>query len=300
MSIASPSTASDDALQSAAMEYTAPDDRYVDFCLWEYTPPASPAGKLRAVNLLNHSFQIAGARSAVPHVCRAIREALGSFRTVWGVKYTGGRLSWELYFYDYGRLERTVSVSRLVEALGTLLACRLRYDERHPYFMFSIDLDEAHLLGGGALDEINIYIGNVGSDVSSGLCYALTDAGLELDNLYCFFDAADHETIVAKLACSAHIELPRLDPGELLWPELLDCKTVVVANKKRCDGLYFSRIDVHQLVAFMRRVQMPHALRHFVDGHAAQLDHLLFDVGYDYVMRDGRIVVLKSSYYGVF
>ena len=38
----------------------------------------------------------------------------------------------------------------------------------------------------------------------------------------------------------------------------------------------------------------------FVHEHRDKLDHLMFDVGFDYRMDAGRLSILKSGYYGVF
>lgn len=283
------------------VECAEADDPAIDFCLWPYTAPLSPEGKLRSITLLNHSFDVAGADPRLAGVTQAIRRGFGDFNTVWGVKKRGTELSWEYYFYDYDRLERTSSISRFLQVTQPCFDSPLVPREGSPYFMFSVDLDSALVSRQRELDEINIYIGNVGSDVSSGICYSQTEAGLRLDNLYYFFDAGKQwEEIVAKVACSAHLDLRAFQIAQILWPELVDCQTIVVANKKRCDGVYFSRITVDQLMFFLKRLDYPMALVQFVEKNRDRLDHLLYDVGVDYVMEDGQIVPIKSAYYGVF
>jgi hypothetical protein len=47
-------------------------------------------------------------------------------------------------------------------------------------------------------------------------------------------------------------------------------------------------------------MRYPAATIEFVERNRARLDHLLFDVGFDYTMREGKLVALKSAYYGVF
>src|SRR6478752_5714194 len=87
------------------------DDRYVDYCLWDYEPLTNTDQKFRSINLLYHSFQVAAAKEPFFALCESIRSAIGPFKTVWGTKFIDGKLSWEFYFYDYARLERSVSVS---------------------------------------------------------------------------------------------------------------------------------------------------------------------------------------------
>jgi hypothetical protein len=75
---------------------------------------------------------------------------------------------------------------------------------------------------------------------------------------------------------------------------------IVVANKQNNDGVYFSRINVDQLVFFLKRLGYPDEMCQFVEAHRSELDHLLYDVGFDYRMEGDVMVILKSGYYGVF
>lgn len=280
-------------------EPSAEGDPYYDYCLWPYAPLAVPEGKLRPVNMLYHTFDYAGVGEPGLTLCRQIQDGMGPFNTVWGLKYAQGRVGWEFYFYDYRRLSRQRSIPRFIDTVAPQVACDLSLDERRPYFMFSVDLDPSMLNEGGRLDEINIYIGNVGSSVSSGICYHLTGAGLELANFYFFFDSeTERQDIRGKIAASGHLDLPRLNISDVLWPELVECQTVVVANKKHNEGIYFSRITIDQLLYFLKRLDYPREIVSYIEDRRDRFDHLLFDVGYDYVMRDGKIVVLKSGYYG--
>ena len=51
---------------------------------------------------------------------------------------------------------------------------------------------------------------------------------------------------------------------------------------------------------FLVRLAYPEAIVSFVRENLGNLDHLLFDVGFDYCMDGDGIAVLKSGYYGVF
>jgi hypothetical protein len=282
-------------------EYATEQDRFVDYCLWDYPPRSPVSGKFRSYNLLLHSFAVANADPRLIELCQSIRNEIGIANSVWGVKKAEGRLSWELYFYDYRRIEREVSIPRIIKSIAPLVCCELRYPEQRPYFMFSIDLDDDLVAGSGELSEISVYLGNPGSNVSSGLCYSLTREGLGFTNLYYFYDARrEMDDIAGKIACSAFLDMPGLDLSEILWPELCDCEVIVVANKLDRDGIYFSRINVDQLLYFLLRMDFPPELIAFVRENRERLDHLLFDVGYDYRMENGKIQIVKSAYYGYF
>jgi hypothetical protein len=283
------------------LEHAAAQDRLYDFCLWEYAPLASCSGKLRSVNLLARSFELQGLGQPGADLVRAIRKGFGDSRTVWGIKQEAGQISWEFYFYDYERLQRERSIPRLLEIIKPWTACEIATSEQLPYFMFSIDLDGDRIAGGKSLDEIQIYIGNIGSQVSSGICYALTPTQTRLKNFYFFFDArTDMENIVGKATSSAFLDLAGFDIESVLWPELLHCQTIVVANKQDRDGVYFSRVNVDQLLIFLKRMRYPAEHILFVQQNRSSLDHMLYDVGLDYRMEGGKLKIVKSAYYGVF
>ncbi len=282
-------------------EYAGTRDRFYDYCRWEYTPAVGWRGKFRSVNLLYHSFDAAGLGEPAYAFVRALREGFGAGRTVWGVKLRGGELSWEFYFYDYRRRERRRSISRFLEILRPFAPCGIRPNENLPYFMFSVDVTPALVAGEKPLERVHMYIGNPGSSVSSGICYALEEDRTRLENFYFFFDTDRHlEDAASKAACSAYLDTTVLDAREVFRPGLTRCRTICVANKQENDCIYFSRIDVDQLLLFLREMAYPSALTAFLEENRADLDHLLYDVGFDYRMAGGKLEVLKSGYYGFF
>jgi len=282
-------------------EYTTSWDPSLNYCLWEYSPAVPAEDKFRSVNLLFQSFDHAGVDARAFDIVDAIREAIGPFRTVFGVKQLEDRLAWEFYFYDYKRRQREVSISRVLDAIRPLARCDVKVNENLPYFMFSLDLD-ADLAGGRRdIDVVHMYVGNPGSTVSSGIAYALRAQDTTLENFYFFFDAANQLADASKKICSsAHFDDTSMPVEAVLVPELRTCKTICVANKQTHDCVYFSGIDVHQLLFFLERLRYPDAIVSFVRQNRANLDHLRFDVGFDYRMAAGRLAILKSGYYGVF
>jgi hypothetical protein len=282
-------------------EFMTDRDLFFNYCLWEYAPVAPWEGKWRSANLLFHSFEHAGADGRMFDLVQLLRDAVGTSMTVWGVKWAGGRIGWEYYFYDYRRRERERSAARVLHAMAPLVRPAARLNEDHHYFMFSLDIDDALVSGARSLDEIHMYIGNPGSAVSSGICYSVTPAGNRLENFYFFFDAIEHrDEIQAKIACSAQIDQRAVDLQEIYRPELRDCRAVCLANKQRSDCIYFSGITVDQLIFFMKWLDYPRDLRTFVEENRPRLDHLLYDVGFDYRMEEGTLRIEKSGYYGTF
>jgi hypothetical protein len=283
------------------IEHAIDGEAQFDFCLWPYRPLRACGGNLRSINLLANSFAEQETGSRALDMMLAIRRELGDLRTVWGVKQTGRETSWELYFYDYARTERECSIPRLLAAIHPWVSCAIETDEKTPYFMFSIDLSRRLLKTGGELDEIQLYIGNIGSTVSSGICYGVTREQTRLKNFYFFFDARkEMSEIEGKVCTSVFLAGGKFTPAAVLWPELTDCEVIVVANKADRDGVYFSRIKVGQLLWFLRRLNYPAGQIRFLEDNLDRLDHMLYDVGFDYRMKGGRLEIVKSAYYGVF
>lgn len=283
------------------LEFTTDRDPYRNYCLWKYAPVAPTTDKFRAVNLLYQSFDFAEVNERAYRIVEGIREGIGPFRTVYGIKLVDGALRWELYFYDYERRDRTVGMSDVIRALEPFATCPVPVSEELNYFMFSIDLDDALIEGRRPLDVIHMYVGNPGSTVSSGICYALSESETRLENLYYFFDAATMlEAASDKVGESAFVDETRLPIERLLWPELCDCHTICVANKQHNDTVYFSGVDVDQLLFFFERLEYPSPIVDFVRSHRGDLDHLLYDVGFDYRTHGTDVEVIKSGYYGVF
>jgi hypothetical protein len=283
------------------LEYATTGDPSRNYCLWDYAPAVPVEDKFRSVNLLYQSFDHAEVDERAYGIVDAIRESIGTFRTVFGVKLIGECLAWEFYFYDYKRQQREVSATRVLKAIAPWLDCSLVVNEHVPYFMFSLDFDFAKSSVRKQLDVLHLYIGNPGSTVSSGLAYALEEHHCRLENLYFFFDAQTQLNLAAeKIACSAHLDISRLAIDSVLIPELRDCQTICVANKQGHDCVYFSGITISQLIHFLKRFQYPQSIQTFVGEHREMLAHLRFDVGFDYRAQGDHLLVIKSGYYGIF
>lgn len=286
---------------ASRLEYTTPGEQFFNYCLWPYTPVASPEGKFSPANLLYHTFELAGLDERAYEMVERIRQAIGVSRTVWGVKLLGDTLAWEYYFYDYRRRKRERSISRVLEAIRPMIRCGVQPNEALHYFMFSLDVTGAMLTGEREMEQVHMYLGNVGSTVSSGVSYALTKNERRLENYYFFFRPAEGlDEIIGKVACSAFIDPEEVDLSEIIWPELVECDTICVANKRHNDCIYFSGVNVDQFLFFLERLRYPAAIIGFVKEYRAQLDHLLFDVGFDYTFGADGLRVVKSGYYGTF
>ena len=282
-------------------ERMRPGDPYFNYCHWPYEPPTPGTGKLRPSSLLFRAISEMPHGGWVTETVRAIQRGIGDFRSVYGIKQIAGQWALEVYIYDYGRQDRIVSIERLEAACGGQLTFPKSVDPQIPYFMFSFDLTPQAAATRGLLDSVHVYIGNPGSEVSSGIAYEFTPQGRQLENFYFFFDAQRHgNEIVDKIQCSVFSETWKTPIEALLRPELKECHTICLANKRTCDTIYFSGITVKQLLFFLEWQHYPADFCGYVHDHRSQLDHLLYDAGVDYRVVNGQLEFVKHGIYGVF
>jgi hypothetical protein len=266
------------------------DDPFFDYLLLPYTPLRPAAGKLRAVSLLRESFALMGVAAEGDRLVAALHRHLGPFRTVWGIKAgsESAQLDWELYFYrrDTGRGEPAFD-----GVLNALEPC-LRVAERPPlpdrWELWSLEFDAAALAAGHG-GTVDVYLGM--------RAYRARGQSLELKNLYTFEDAGMRlERVLERLLIAVHAPRDGEEIARLLPPALLaGCPRVCVANKRLADGLYFSGLRLEQLRAFVAAHGWPPAIGEWLDQRADLLDHLLWDVGFDFRRVGPHLHVQRSG-----
>jgi hypothetical protein len=284
------------SLRAFPLFESSADDRYFDYCLEPYRPRRTWQGKLRSENLLWLTLAVGGALEALRPPIVALQDLLGRDMTVWGVKWDGARLFWEIYVYDPLKEDPNATVRAIALALAPWFRVKPTPPETIPYRMVSFDLDASTR---GVLDEIHLYL--TGGPGQAGRSYKAREEGVELENTYRFLDAKQEiEQILPLVKASAVVDYS--DPARLskvLIPELFACKKICVAKKRSLDGIYFSGIAVEQLLFFLRRFAYPPGVVDFIARRSASFEHLYFDVGIDYRGGEGgEIVYPKTSFYG--
>jgi hypothetical protein len=272
-------------------------DRYFDYCLEPYRPRRPWQGKVRSENLLIHSLEVGDAVGALGAPIAAIQKHVGRDLTVWGVKWDGAKLWWELYFYDPEKVSEAATISSLTRAVAPWFRIVPTVRESVPYMMVSFDLTAA--AAGGSVEKINLYL--TGEDTHAGRSYAVHEHRTELENSYKFMaPKTEIDEVLSLIEASLYVDYG--DPrtlSKVLVPELFACKKVCVAKKRFCDAIYYSGIEVGQLLWFFERFTYPRAIVDFVRTHRAAFEHLYFDVGIDYRHDErGALVHPKTSYYG--
>ena len=94
-------------------EYEKADDKFFDYCHYEYKPDTDFANKLRSVNLLMNSFNFMKCKKHFHELVGAIKENIGLKNTVWGFKKAGNNFGWEFYFYNYQKKDPKINIANV-------------------------------------------------------------------------------------------------------------------------------------------------------------------------------------------
>jgi hypothetical protein len=285
-------------LRALSLLESGADDRYFDYCLEPYRPRRPWRGKLRAENLLWLTLAVGGALDELRPPLLALQEVLGRDMTVWGVKWDGSRLFWEIYVYDPDKEDPNATLAGITRTLGPWLRVLPAPRETTPYTMVSFDLDET-IARRGTVDEVNLYL--TGGPGHAGRSYKTRAGSFELENTYRFLDAKrEVDQILPLIKASVFVDYTqRVQLSRVLIPELFACKKICVAKKRARDGVYFSGIAVEQFIFFLKRFAYPHGIVDFVTRRRESFEHLSFDVGIDYAASDdGGVIYPKTSFYG--
>lgn len=277
--------------------------RYFDYCHKPYLPIATSRGKYLPDNLLDNSIQETHYAKAFLRLKKKIVAAIGPWNTVWGVKWDGGALSWEFYFYNHKIKTDSIRTTNLLKVLSSQFIIpdlsKINF-ERFPYFMWSLDINK-DVLGSRKIQGVHAYVSGR-ADVLQGSSYYCRNTGYEFENHYDFFRIPqDMDQMMDKIQNSVVFSLEGASFIKRdLVKRLLPCSTVCLAIKKNQEGVYFSRVNVDQLIYFLEYFSYPDLIVDHVKRERKKLDHLLFDVAFDCALNKGKIVLGKSSYYGVF
>ena len=270
-----------------------------DFCLREYSSNTHTLNKFRSINLFNQSLFDSDTHSidTMSKLIASIKSTIGINKTVWRVKNIDNVLEWEFYFYNYNKKDKELTITNVLKFLEIFFIVDINVDESLDYFVFSIDISKNVLLKK-ELDYINLYIED--PYMQSGKSYLVNKSGTNLENNYFFYAGNDMSSAIDRLKTSSTIlDFNQIKLDDVIWPEL-DCKIIWIANKQKTDSLYYAGINVHQFLFFLEKLNYPDVIVSFVKNNIHLLDHLKYDVGIDFNMENGKLNVVKSSYFGTF
>lgn len=270
-----------------------PDDPFRDFCQWDHDPVTAPnAQTLRQSAFLLHALDQTPGGDRLAAIFGRIQDRWGAFNTVWGVKSTEGVLSWELYFYDYDRLDRRLGIAALQDCLPQLVAPGLAAADAWPWFMFSVEFDTETANAG--ITSVDLYFEHEGGTISAGLSEVWDGTVRRPKNDYRFYRSApDRAEILRDLS-----GLPPL-PGPL-QPGRYDEEVFVTSRKSHSSAVYFSRVPVRKTLQFAKETGFNAPLTAALAADAASLAPYRFDLGINYSLQSIGSLIHRSAIYGVF
>lgn len=257
-----------------------PSDPARDFCQWVYARPH----QVKRDSLRQDAFLLSVLeRAAVPMDVYAnlaqITSVVGPFNTVWGIKSDGTDLILELYFYDYTREEKKFSPVEVLPHLE-LSPIASKIPPRSTYFMWSVEMN---LKTAAVADQIDVYASGVGGTISAGICYSVGREGIQLKNLYSFFESRNDVQLILEALASS----PRLSGAvqqcEFLRPGFMSEEVFVYSQKQQTDAIYFSRVSVASAIKAIKLWKRADLFRETFGLLQENICHHLFDVGIDVV-----------------
>jgi hypothetical protein len=276
---------------------------FYNYCLWPYSPSRpTKQDDQPALTILLESFRCCGIGDFGNDLVANLLQLLGPSKTVFGIKSVDGVPSWELYFYDYNLHNRQFSSEAVIGCFSNLSLAGLRLDDCIPYIMFSLEFTLEDI-DAGLSPALSVYLGNPGGTLFGGKSYCVetSSARLVYQNSYHFYDFEHHQDEISEHVESS-LHVPACFDGNLpfrIYP-FFACKTLCIAHKRHCDGLYFSGVPLASLLQFLTVFKTHPALSSFLSRNSSMLDYLLFDVGLDCQVRASTPSFTKTAIYASF
>jgi hypothetical protein len=274
--------------------FCQPGDVYYDFFYFKYKPVSDTNNKLKPINLLLNSFEQQACGAEFYDFVAMIMKRFGRGKTVWGIKKVGDSIFWEFYFYNWEKKDKKINMSNFLKISKPFFRSEIKPNENIPYIMFSADVTKG-LFSKRELNGLHTYIRKLTT------CYFLDKTGTELENCYIHYNPkTEFGELIENTKRTTIIDFTKIKESDVLWPELVDCHTIVRAYKRKNDAIYYNRININQLLFFLKKNNYPKEIILFIEKNKTRLNHLLFDVGFDYIMENNKIKITKSGYYGIF
>ena len=279
--------------------FTTDNDKYFDYTLHPYTPLSATKNKLKSINLLINSFEYMRCKNSLFGLVTDIQKKIGFDKTIFGIKKMNDEIFWEFYFYNYNKIDPLVTMSNIKKILHPYFIINSCPAEDINYFMFSIDIKKG-VVDSGKAGNFHVYLSDY-EKRAAGVCYLLKNNKLKLENYYMFYNPKlEKEEILKNIKSLLSINFNRVNLNKILKPEFLSCKKICIAKKKFCNGIYFSGLNIKQFLVFLKLFKYPESMVNFVEKNKSKLNHLMYDIGFDFLVRNQKVFIKKSSYYGIF
>lgn len=287
-------------------------DLYFDLNFIAYLPHGLHANSKTSAFILREAFSALPMDEAWIRVINRIQDISGVGNTVWGIKNEGGRFSLEFYFY-YPKRYESHSFESLKSILKPFLSAPFPSDvEMGGYECLSFNIESLQVAG------LNVYYmegASSSSSIKARSCFLaagssemqkvntyhalLKESGFHQDGFH-FSDASkkveeycrhlfpDEDASLAEFYRSySYLQ----DADRLLSP-------IGFAEKAAAIGLYFMGLSIKQFIGFLRAHDYPAAFIEHIFREEGNLSHLRYDVGIDFSLEGGRVVIKKTAFFG--
>lgn len=274
-----------------------------------YPMRADPTGRPSSADLLCAVYpEDSPARRALEHIVNGLRAALGENRMIWALKHIDGRVRFEFYLFRGAAEDRPDGISGLfsdtVAAFRDLAAWNApdRFDGDPILVSFEFSIDDHGTVEPTATIDASY---NVSGRSSFVVNYELSSSESRLKSVSQGFDVVDERDLLRD-----HLESNRHratgSDGAIArhWlrriDDMTECRRCWVSFKSGSDGVYPSRTHVDDLVGLLTEFAYPEHLREWVTERRDQLDHLRFDLCYDYAVVESSVVTNRTAFCGWF
>ena len=261
--------------------------------------PYHPIREIVEDDLTSYDIFKNSIKESHPHleeVNEKILDNIGENHTVWGIQKTVGDDNIDVEYYYYTQAPRwngnpTIAWNLVGSVLGNMYEDHLKKRSLPIDFragMFSLDMPRD---AETKIHSTDIYH----MEPRKGFCIIWNKDGLFNKNKYWF--TYTHEEAMNVLASAKVPGCSMLFGNEGKWNESM----CLSRKRERFWSIYYSKVSIDTFICFLKRFNYPSHIQDYVSENKSKLDHMYYDIGYDFIIQPGAFVqCLKSGFYGYF
>ena len=299
--------------------------KYYDIHFFEYFP-VTGSSSLPTEFLLESAVNCFKFSSNIEKDISTIKSINGCNSTLWGIKKEGNIFSIEYYFYFKKKYPQN-SIENLINIFSKYSNKSFNpndFDES--YFLISINPKEDKIDGFNIyfpvvdsnfpifkIDELGFMI-NATNPIEFSQYYSLKNQQAQENNIYYGIRNSGEMKVLFNVFNKLHKNLfPKekieclYEVFELPYLKIFQEKRNVgvrlpsgIAKKQDCIGLYFMALDINQFLDFLLYHNYSSEYIGKIKKNVSRLNHIRFDIGVDIQLRNHKIIIKKSSFYGSF
>lgn len=232
------------------------------------------------------------------------------YKTLWGIKYEKGEISFEFYFY-YPHLYEKHKFETITQVISPYLKNTLQGDElKMDYGCLSFNFD------GGKIEGVNVYVSDKYDSLEiNNQSYFIQhrQKPILINNYYSLLKEKGFHDDGFHFRDSSEKILPiaqKLFPDEDLslihfYKEYNYLKSntdsifpMGVVDKNDAIGLYFMSLSIVQFIEFLTVHKYPNLFIDEIISNQNNLNHIRYDIGIDFYIKDNKVCIKKTAFFG--